>query len=230
MAYPAQTPSGLHARQAANGFSSAVIHSQCFPYELVSRIDGEHFWFRVRNEIILKAISQHLPDWKQSKFLEIGSGAATVLSFLDSFGMTSLEGCDLNPLAISISRNRMPNVTFYECSYEDLVSLGCRNDAVGMFDFIEHLENDHCALSAAFELLKPGGRIFITVPAHQSLYSSVDEMMGHYRRYSKESLTKAVLRAKFEIARVAYIMPSMYPLVALKRRLVNTVIPQAEMV
>ena len=69
-----------------------VEHSQYFPYELVSRIDDQHFWFRVRNEIILRAIGKYLPNWDRASFLEIGSGAATVLDFLDAGGMTSLEG------------------------------------------------------------------------------------------------------------------------------------------
>jgi len=202
-----------------------LVHSQNFPYELVAQIDCDHFWFRVRNEIIFKAIRHHLPDWQKARFMEIGSGAATVLDFLHAGGMAGLEGCDINPLAIEISRQRLPHVTFNDCSYEELVNNGKSRDAVGMFDFIEHFADDRGPLKAAYNLLSPGGRLFISVPAHQSLYSNSDRMMGHYRRYSKQSLTELLSISGFQPLKVSYVMPTMCPLIALKRQLIKSEVP-----
>jgi SAM-dependent methyltransferase len=206
--------------------AARLTHSQYFPYELVSEIDDDHFWFRVRNEIIFSAIRTHLPNWQKAKFLEIGSGAATVLDFLDTSGMRSLEGCDINPLAIEISRHRLPRVTFNDCSYDELVNNGKSRDAIGMFDFIEHFADDTGPLKAAYNLLNPGGVLFISVPAHQSLYSNSDRMMGHYRRYSKKSLTELLVHAGFAPQKVSYVMPTMCPLIALKRQLIKAEVPE----
>jgi len=204
---------------------SKLANSQYFPYELVSQIDDDHFWFRVRNEIIFDTIRHNLPDWQKARFLEIGSGSATVLDFLNYGGMSGLEGCDINPLAIEISRHRLPHINFNDCSYEELINNGKKRDAIGMFDFIEHFSDDRTPLQAAYKLLNPGGHLFVSVPAHQSLYSSVDKMMGHYRRYSRKSLSDLLVSAGFAPQRVAYVMPTMYPLVALKRQIIKSEVP-----
>jgi 2-polyprenyl-3-methyl-5-hydroxy-6-metoxy-1,4-benzoquinol methylase len=219
---PAQKNSEL---KEADKFS--LENSQNFPYELVSEIDESHFWFRVRNEILLKTIKANLTNWQNASFLEIGSGAATVLDFLSSSGMRNLAGCDINPLAIELSRKRLPQITFNAHSYEDFVSQGYKSDAVGMFDFIEHLEDDLPPLKVAHTVLNSGGKLFVSVPAHQKLYSNVDRLMGHYRRYTKESLEQSLKAAGFKTVKVEYVMQTMYPLVLLKRLIVPTPIPDS---
>jgi SAM-dependent methyltransferase len=65
-------------------------------------------------------------------------------------------------------------------------------DSVLYIDVIEHIEADEQELKKAYELLRPGGRLFIIVPAHNSLFSAFDKMIGHYRRYSRASLKKII--------------------------------------
>lgn len=203
----------------------SLLNSQNFPYELVSEVDNKHFWFRVRNEILLQTIKSNLTDWRNASFLEIGSGSATVLEFLHQGGMTNLAGCDINPLAIELSRTRMPDIRHYECSYENFISEGYKTDSVGMFDFIEHLPDDMPPLKVAHTMLNPGGKLFVSVPAHQSLYSNVDRLMSHYRRYSKKSLEATLRQAGFKTVKVDYVMQTMCPLILLKRFIVPTPIP-----
>lgn len=65
-------------------------------------------------------------------------------------------------------------------------------DAVIYIDVIEHIENDGAELLRAKKHLKKGGHLIILVPAHQWLYSPFDEAIGHFRRYNKLMLKKAV--------------------------------------
>ncbi|MBY0383892.1 class I SAM-dependent methyltransferase [bacterium] len=53
---------------------------------------------------------------------------------------------------------------------------------------LEHIEHDSAAAQQLVEHLKPGGRLIIYVPAFQTLYSSLDEKIGHHRRYTKKTL------------------------------------------
>lgn len=209
-------------------YDFALANSQNFPYELVSEIDNKHFWFRVRNEILLQTIKSNLVNWSKASFLEIGSGSATVLEFLKNGGMSNLAGCDINPLAIELSRERMPDTTFHATSYEDFVSQGYKSDSIGMFDFIEHLEDDLPPLKVAYTVLNQGGKLFVSVPAHQELYSNVDRLMSHYRRYSKESLEASLKQAGFKTVKIQYVMQTMYPLIVLKRFLVKTPMPETQ--
>lgn len=65
-------------------------------------------------------------------------------------------------------------------------------DAIIYIDVIEHIENDAAELQRAKKHLKKGGHLIILVPAHQWLYSPFDEAIGHFRRYDKNMLRKAV--------------------------------------
>jgi len=75
----------------------------------------------------------------------------------------------------------------------------------GSFDYIyslnviEHIEDDATAMREWATKLKPGGVMFLYVPAHQFLMSSMDTMVGHYRRYTRKTLTHAVERAGLAI-------------------------------
>ena len=65
-------------------------------------------------------------------------------------------------------------------------------DAILYIDVLEHIEDDKAEVSEATKHLKPGGNLIILSPAHQSLYSPFDKAIGHYRRYSLQSMKEAV--------------------------------------
>jgi len=69
---------------------------------------------------------------------------------------------------------------------------------------LEHIESDRLALRDIFDRLKKGGRVLLYVPAFQILYSSMDERVGHYRRYRKRELEMKLEEAGFEIERARY--------------------------
>ncbi len=70
---------------------------------------------------------------------------------------------------------------------------------------LEHIEDDILELTSVRSILKPGGRLIIYVPAYPWLYSAVDRAVGHYRRYTKASLTKKITEAGFKITTIKYV-------------------------
>jgi 2-polyprenyl-3-methyl-5-hydroxy-6-metoxy-1,4-benzoquinol methylase len=58
-------------------------------------------------------------------------------------------------------------------------------DAIVYIDVLEHIEDDAAELVRASALLKPGGRLVVLSPAHQSLYTPFDAAVGHFRRYNR---------------------------------------------
>ena len=60
------------------------------------------------------------------------------------------------------------------------------------------------ALKTIFYILKPGGVLVLTVPAFNFLYTKQDEKIGHFRRYSKKSICKAIEEAGFHIESSRY--------------------------
>ena len=77
-------------------------------------------------------------------------------------------------------------------------------DAILYIDVIEHIEDDAAELQRAYDRLAPGGAILIVVPAHQWLFSPFDQAIGHFRRYSRPMLRRA-LPAGSHIQQLVYL-------------------------
>jgi SAM-dependent methyltransferase len=77
-------------------------------------------------------------------------------------------------------------------------------DTIICLNVLEHIEDDLRALTQMYELLMPTGRLVLLVPAFQFLYGSVDEALGHYRRYTRRTLLPVMEKAEFSIERSFY--------------------------
>ena len=67
--------------------------------------------------------------------------------------------------------------------------------AFGLFDVLEHIEDDIGFLQNLHRLASPGARLYLTVPALPLLWSKEDEIGGHFRRYTQKSLRRVFDRA-----------------------------------
>jgi SAM-dependent methyltransferase len=95
------------------------------------------------------------------------------------------------------------------------------NAVAVMMDVLEHLEDDHAMLNAIKEKSVGENFYFITVPAFMSLWSGHDIYLGHYRRYTNDSLRKLLLNSQFTIYNRYYFYGSIFPAVWLARRMKN---------
>jgi len=48
---------------------------------------------------------------------------------------------------------------------------------------LEHIKNDYQEINEAVKKLKKSGFLIILAPAHSKMYSNLDKIVGHYRRY-----------------------------------------------
>ncbi len=77
--------------------------------------------------------------------------------------------------------------------------------AIGIFDVLEHIEDDQRFLCELQGLLRPGGRLYVTVPTYRWLWSSDDVFSGHFRRYTRASLVREMNHAGFEVEFSSYL-------------------------
>lgn len=77
-------------------------------------------------------------------------------------------------------------------------------DAVIMVNVLEHIRDDAQLMTSLTTLLKPGGHLLVFVPAMPALYGSLDRRFGHYRRYTKSSLSKLISLAHFHAVKLYY--------------------------
>lgn len=78
-------------------------------------------------------------------------------------------------------------------------------DLLYSLNVLEHIDDDVAALRLCHEKIKPGGRLVIYVPAFQILYSSMDKNVGHFRRYTRATLSEKVRAAGFDVTRNEYV-------------------------
>ncbi|HYF46212.1 MAG TPA: class I SAM-dependent methyltransferase [Acidimicrobiales bacterium] len=89
--------------------------------------------------------------------------------------------------------------------------------AVGMFDVLEHLDDDAAALRDVHDLLVPGGRLYVTVPQHPWLWSAHDVEAGHQRRYTSAALHRVVTDTGFTVERATSFFSVLLPPMAVRR-------------
>lgn len=191
-------------------------------FPVLRRVEKRHFWFRARNDVITRLLGRWLPSPLPSRptsLLDIGCGNGNVLRAIDEWSGERMFLVGLDPFREALSNARSSTVA--EWVQGDVMALPFKQyfDAVGLFDVIEHIEDDRQVLEAAHRVLRPGGILLVTVPANQSLWSYFDVLACHKRRYGKEQLRELLVRSGFEIQFLSYYMAVTYPILLLWRRL-----------
>ncbi|RLG11268.1 hypothetical protein DRN69_08010 [Candidatus Pacearchaeota archaeon] len=88
-------------------------------------------------------------------------------------------------------------------------------DIVIMADVLEHIYNREDALYHIRRVLKNGGKLILTVPAHQWLYNKHDIFLEHFLRYGKKQLKDEIEYNGFETIKLRYWNSILFPLLVL---------------
>jgi SAM-dependent methyltransferase len=204
------------------GLSCALPSDRSYDPQFFAKIvavEDRHFWFRARNDVIANAVISLVNGLPSDyRLLEVGCGTGVVLRHLAGVCQQgSVLGLDLYPEAVSYARER----TGCEVVLGDVLSppesLG-QFDIVCMFDVLEHLPDERQTLMAIDRVLKPGGSLVLTVPAHPSLWSYFDVAACHCRRYDRRQVEKLLQENQFRITYLTEFMMLLYPLIWLFRR------------
>lgn len=80
-------------------------------------------------------------------------------------------------------------------------------DYVFSLNVLEHIADDLATAVELHRVLRPGGRLFLYLPAFQMLFSNMDRKVGHYRRYRRDSISRLLVTAGFRVEQVYYADP-----------------------
>jgi len=148
-------------------------------------LEEKSYWFRHRNDCIITMLQMFSPS---GTILDIGGGNGFVSQRIqkEGFQVTLLEPGEVGARNAKNFRgiNEVINASFQavEFPHESL-------SAVGLFDVLEHIENDNTFLSNVLDALKPGGYIYLTLPASNWLWSHSDLYAEHFRRYNLDMMS-----------------------------------------
>ncbi len=189
-------------------------------FSQLAEMEEKNFWFRTRNHLLTWAMQTHFPG--AQSFLEIGCGTGFVLQGLRSaFPGLKLAGSEVLFEGLPFTSQRIPDATLFQM---DARRIPFENefDVIGAFDVLEHIQEDEIVLQQMHQAVKPGGGIMITVPQHQWLWSEMDRVSSHFRRYVRTELRQKVQTVGFRVVGgtsfVSLLLPLMIGARLAKRR------------
>lgn len=145
------------------------------------------------------------------RVLEVGAGlgsiAAEIAAADSSRRVTAIEPAANVFPALHDRAAEHDNLDAFQVTSSELAhqEMGHRFDSVVYVNVLEHISDDVAELITATELLEPGGRLGVFVPAMPALYGSLDYKSGHYRRYTAEQLRSVMEQAGFVDIDVRYL-------------------------
>jgi SAM-dependent methyltransferase len=165
-------------------------------------LEDNSFWFRHRNNCII-SIVKSFPPPDGGTIFDIGGGNGFVALGLANAGF---EVALLEPGGEGASNAKKRGLENVICATTDTAELKQQSlSAVGLFDVIEHNENDFSFLQSIRQLIKKGGRLYATVPSYTFLWSEEDVNAGHFRRYVLRDICKVLESAGFQLEYSTYI-------------------------
>lgn len=140
------------------------------------------------------------------KVLEIGSGIGNVTTRL--VPRQQYVATDSNPLYLHSLKALEYDRPYLKTQFTDVTKKETFPKIDGGFDtvlclnVVQRLEDDLAAMKNIRDALAPGGRAIILVPSGEKIYGSLDEVIGHVRRYEQNSLRSLAERAGFDVKEI----------------------------
>ena len=186
--------------------------------------EDSFWWYRGLHQLVAETLRAEfarpgapLLD-RPRRLLDAGCGTGGLIARLSSLGDWS--GLDWSPQALAYARRRGPT-PLVRGSVERLPYRDGSFDAIVSLDVLYHREvgSDAAALREFQRCLRPGGLLFLNLPAYESLRSSHDEAIHTARRYRRATLARLLREAGLEPRRVTHWNTLLFPGLALVRRL-----------
>ena len=175
--------------------------------------EDRHAWFAGRTRAIQKFLDLEVgavPVASKRRVLDMGSGAGNMAHHLAHYG--HVVGLDYNARPLAVASQRVldacqgfgDEAPFADDSF----------DLVALLDTVEHIPNELGVFSECRRVLKPGGKLIVTVPAFMWLWSYNDEINDHERRYTAPELQQKLEISGLHVTRISYTNFFLFPMVA----------------
>lgn len=169
-------------------------------HKVMVQIEEQSFWFAHRADVLGTVLRRYPPP---GCVFDVGGGNGFMVREIRSRGLEAIliePGEDGARSALDRGLAPVVNATLNTGGF-----LPNSLDAVGLFDVLEHIESEGEFLEHLWETLRPDGRLYLTVPAHNWLWSVDDVNAGHHRRYSRKALERVLTHGGFVVEFTSYL-------------------------
>lgn len=184
-------------------------------FDLTDKNADRSFWVSSRNRLFKRLVQQYLLP-AQTKFLEIGCATGDFLRQLSGIQGLEITGSEIYLEGLKYAKSYLPNINLIQFDVTK-GTIGEEFDIIAAFDVIEHIEDDVKALDNIYKMLCKEGVLLISVPQHRFLWSKLDELVMHQRRYSRDDLLTKLKKCGFEIEYKTSFVFMLFPLMLISR-------------
>ena len=165
------------------------------------QIEEKSKWFTHRNNFILNLIEKHPFS---GDFLDIGGGNGFQSNEIrKNLKLNKTILCEPGYMGCLNAKKRGIEYIF-NGFFEDFPFSDFQIGGIGLFDVIEHIENDIEFLNSIYNKIERETTLYITVPALKFLWSETDIISGHYRRFNKSDIERIQNNTPFQIIDTGY--------------------------
>ena len=171
-----------------------------------ARLYASHWWWRAREEVVVAEVERILGSGERSRaaILDVGCGDGLIFPRLAPLG--DVEGVEPDRRLVTGQADGPIHVMPFE-SFDP----GRSYDVILMLDVLEHLPDPAGALRRCHSLMATGGRLLLTVPAFEALWTAHDEMNHHFTRYRRATLRPLVEEAGLRLVGSRYFFHWLFP-------------------
>ena len=178
-------------------------------YQRMFEMEDTHWWFQSRYDLTSRVLERAAAgvDGKPIRHLDMGCGTGM---FLERQGdRRETYGLDFSTEGLRFSSQR--GLKRLVCADSQEIPFASNSfDIVTAFDLIEHVPHDDKLVAEVHRILRPGGFLLATVPAHPMLWSPHDIALHHMRRYRKKEFGSLFKRDLWEKRRFTYSFFAIY--------------------
>lgn len=149
-------------------------------------------------------ILEEFSDYLRGHVAEVGAGIGNFSDFLLQIPIKELDLFEPSRNMYSILDEKFSSETRVKIHNSFFSGTKDSFDSVVYCNVMEHIADDFGEIVNVRKYLKHGGHLLIFVPALQLLFSKMDQMIGHHRRYNKKNLVNIVQQAGFEVVKAKY--------------------------
>lgn len=188
-------------------------------FDVTQKLEQKSFWVRSRNRILKKLVYRYSEGIARPKFFEVGCGTGTFITQLISDPNLQITGSEIYARGLVYAKKKMQAVDFVQYDVRQGVIAESAYDVIGSFDVLEHIDDDVTSMANIYAMLKDGGHFILTVPQYMFMWSRIDDIVKHKRRYSRQEMVSKLKSQGFEIEYVSSFLCLLFPLMMISRLL-----------